>query len=115
MNKLLILIILILLSSCISIPHTLDLERGACVVAFPDREDICLEITSEECILSQGEYNGDGSTCDGINSNNSIATTEPSPVDLNRAVIYSVGGAITAIVAAWAGNKAIRRRKRGTK
>lgn len=103
---------------CISLPPSLDLERGACVVALPDREDICLEITLQEC-FSLGEFNGVGSTCESHGSHGETVgpvLPEPTPLYLNKDVIYSIAGTVATLATAWAGNKAIRRRrKRGTK
>lgn len=99
-------------SSCISIPDISppDVQRGACIITLPNRE-ICVEVTLLSCFESTGKFSGVGSTC-----NSPSISVEPTPVYLNETVIYSVGGAVTAIVAAWAGNKAIRRRKkRGVK
>lgn len=99
-------------SGCVSFPEPVDLERGACVVTYPDRE-ICLEVPYRSCIAAMGEFYGVGSNCEDIHPQTPIDPGEPTPLYLDEKVIYSVGGTLTAIAAVWAGNK--RRKRFGTK
>lgn len=101
-------LLLTISSGCVTLPEPLDLERGACVVTFPDREDICVEVPQQACLAAMGEYYGDGSMCDMLSSTPILV--EPSPLYLDQKIIYSVGGTLTAVFAAWAAN---RGRKRG--
>lgn len=102
-------LLLTISSSCVSFPEPPE-QRGACVVTFPDREDICLEVPQQACLAAMGEYYGDGSTCDALSPVFLPDLVEPSPLYLDQKVIYSVGGTLTAVFAAWVAN---RRRKRG--
>lgn len=107
---------LLFLAGCFSLPQPLDLERGACVVTFPDREDICLEVTLQECFASLGEFNGVGSICESHGSQGESVgpdLREPTPLYLNEKVISAFGGALTVAIGQWAINR--RRRKRGIK
>ncbi len=101
---------LLLICGCLNLPTSTppDLERGACVVTFPDRV-ICLEVPYLSCVASMGEFHGVGSTCDDLLS----PIVEPTPLYLDKKVIASVGSTLTIIFVAWAGNKV--RRKRGNK
>lgn len=105
---------ILLFAGCVSFPSS-DLVRGACTVTYPDREDICLEVPQLACIAAMGEYFGDGSTCGDLQGYDFDQIVEPSPIYLDQKVIYSVGGTITAIAAAWAGNVVRRRKKIGIK
>ncbi len=87
-------------AGCVSLPKFSDppdLERGACTVTFPDRDDICLEVPFRACVAAMGEYGGDGSTCEESQGYDSDQIVEPSPLYLDKTVIYSVGGTATAI------------------
>lgn len=102
-------------SSCVQFPKSPDLERGACVVALPDRE-VCTEMTLLACFDIHGEFDGVGSTCESHGSQGDLLgpdLPEPTPLYLNSKVISAFGGAITVAVGQWALNR--RRRKRGAK
>lgn len=97
----------VLFFGCITLPKFkeepfLDQRRGACSVVLSD-QNLCLRMTFEDCLAARGEYAGDGSECQ------TPTILEPTPLYLDKTVIYSVGGAITAMFAAWA---AWARRKR---
>lgn len=106
-------------SGCISFPKIKDAPhfdpvRGACRIAYPDG-DLCLLVTFENCVTLRGEYKGDGSVCNNGNADQPSILVEdgPSPLYLDKKIIYSVAGTATVIFAAWAANK--KRRKRGNK